>query len=227
MDQRGLDGPHQEKEFNTAADQEGLPTFASPPGRDAGIRDVDQDQQHRRVADHYPWIRYAREDRDGIPEKRHAPQARDLAVVDVPPDQERHHQVGRAQAGHGPRQPSPSRAEVERHEPHGRDQHTHQRHMCPPHRREELFGGPGSHQPRLTKCECRCGGRGHGKEQRGPGGAVPGPDQPVDRPQRQARRRDHRPDDGDPVHELPLVTSITKYGELPANGRFTPAILTL
>ena len=163
---------------------------------------------HRRVAEQHPWIRYALEHRDGVAEKRHAPQTRDLEVVDVPPDQKRDQQVERAQARDGPRQPSPPRAEVKRHEPRGRDQHTQQRNMCPPHRREEFFGRPDLHLPQFTKREGRCGGCGHGKEQIGPGGAVAPPHQKVDHRQREARRRDHGPDDGDPTHELSFPDSM-------------------
>ena len=136
-----------------------------------------------------------------------APQTRDLEVVDVPPDQKRDQQVERAQARDGPRQPSPPRAEVKRHEPRGRDQHTQQRNMCPPHRREEFSGRPDSHLPQFTQREGRCGGCGHGKEQIGPGGAVAPPHQKVDHRQREARRRDHGPDDGDPTHELSVPDS--------------------
>ena len=139
--------------------------------------------------------------RDGVPEKRHALQTRDLKVVDVPPDQESDQQVERAQAGHGPRQPAPPRAEVKPDEPHGRDQQTKQRNMCPPHRREEFSGRPGSHLPQFAKREGRGGGCRRGKEQMGPGVTVPGPDHPINRAQREARRRDHGPDDGDPTHD--------------------------
>ena len=208
MDQRGLNGAEQKKEFDTAPDHQRLSALASPPGRDAGIRDKDEDQHHRRVAEQHPWIRYACEHRDGVAEKRHAPQTRDLEVVDVPPDQKRDQQVERAQARDGPRQPSPPRAEVKRHEPRGRDQHTQQRNMCPPHRREEFSGRPDSHLPQFTKREGRCGGCGHGKEQIGPGGAVAPPHQKVDHRQREARRRDHGPDDGDPTHELSFPDSM-------------------
>ena len=148
------------------------------------------------------------EHRDGVAEKRHAPQTRDLEVVDVPPDQKRDQQVEHAQARDGPRQPSPPRAEVERHEPRGGDQHTEQRNMCPPHRREEFSGRPGSHLPQFTEREGRGGRCGHGKEQIGPGGAVAPPHQKVDHRQREARRRDHGPDDGDPTHELSFADSM-------------------
>ena len=71
MDQRGLNGAEQEKEFDTAPDHQRLSALASPPGRDAGIRDKDEDQHHRRVAEQHPGIPYACEHRDGVAEKRH------------------------------------------------------------------------------------------------------------------------------------------------------------
>ena len=136
------------------------------------------------------------------------PQARDLEVVDVPPDQKRDQQVEHAQARDGPRQPSPSRAEIGHHEPRGRDEHSQQRDMCPPHCREQFFGRADSHLPQFTKREGGCGGCGHGKEQIGPCGAVAPPHKKVDHRQREARRRDHGPDDGDPTHELSFPDSI-------------------
>ena len=74
--------------------------------------------------------------------------------------------------------------------------------MSPLQRREEFSGRLNPHQPQFTEREDRGRGCRRGKEQMGPRGAVPVPDEPIDRCQREARRRDHGPDDGDPAHQF-------------------------
>ena len=91
--------------------------------------------------------------------------------------------------------------------------------MSPLQRREEFSGRLYSHQPQFTEREDRGRGCGRGKEQVGPRVPVPVPDEPIDRCQREARRRDHGPDDGDPAHQFRLfqrrANSVVQFVSLP------------
>ena len=126
------------------------------------------------------------------------PQIRDLEVVDVLPT-DRKQQEERPHPGDGPCEPAPPGAQVAVHEPGQRHEPETQGHVRQSDGHVEFCGRPGPHHRQFTEREAGGGECRDRKEQRGPNRAVLVPDQQVNRRQREARRRDHRPDDSDPA----------------------------
>ena len=201
------------KNSTPATDDQRLPALASPPCRDTGIRDEEDDGEVDHLANDHPWSSDHREDRDLISQQRDLPKACDLAVEKSRPQQDKGQEVKRAQDAQGACEPDPPGPEMDSDEPDERDQPEQYRDMAPLDAREELCGRLSPHQRQFTERERRSRERRRGEEQMGPGGAVLVPHQPVNRSEGEAGRRDHRPNDGDRIHEVPILSQSPQVGD--------------
>ena len=170
----------QQEELHTAPDHHRRPSLASPPRRNTGVRDKDQDQQRRELTQGHRRIGNSAQDRDGFAEKPDVLQAGGFR------DAERVHQhEERAQATGGPCEPEPWGAKVERHHPGDRRQQAQERPLRPFQGGQQLGGCRRPHRQQFAGGEdCHRDSR-DGEEEVDPG-AVVEPDQRVDRRQRQA-----------------------------------------
>src|SRR5664279_2183486 len=101
------------KEYDATADDQRLPVIASPPDRDTGIRDKNDEQHRAQLTDQHPRIGRPHADRDRLSEKRNVLQRGDLAQVEIRSHQKIEQQRERAQTTDRPREPWSAGAEVE------------------------------------------------------------------------------------------------------------------
>ena len=125
--------------------------------------------------------------------------------IDVGCRQKSEHQHQRAHPHRCPRQPGPTRAQMNSGEPdHGHEQYP-QRHLRPPHHRAILLDRLRVHQQQFARRDRRRSDGAAGKQQMPPRAARLEPDKQMNPRQREAHGGVHGPDDRDPAHSAVTV----------------------